>query len=216
MNLKNSVKSIVLLITVITLLLVGCKLNDMDDLDNDKIITDNKEPNDLEDTTVEKDKDTSKDKDEKEDTTDDKNEDDKDKLLAPDFTLSNGKGDNYTLSDYRGKLVFVNFFTTWCGYCEEEMPDFQKVHENYKDEDVAIIAINVQQDEEISVEEVITWVEERNLTFPVLFDEDGTSTDHYYINGYPTTYVVDKEGYIIGYVNALNEKMLEKLINDYR
>jgi cytochrome c-type biogenesis protein len=139
------------------------------------------------------------------------------KTEAPDFTLSDGKGNEYSLSDYKGKLVLVNFFTTWCVYCEEEMPYFQKIYEKYKDEDVAILAVDVQHDaKEKSIEEVLKWVEERNLTFPVVFDEDKTATSKYFISGYPTTYVIDKEGYVIGYVNAMNEEMLEKLISMYR
>jgi cytochrome c-type biogenesis protein len=148
--------------------------------------------------------------------TGDDNED-KETIAAPDFTLSDGKGNSYTLSDYKGKLVFVNFFTTWCGYCKDEMPDFQKIHEKYKDDDVAIIAVDVQHDaSEKPIDEVIEWAEDLGITFPVVFDEDGTATDNYYINGYPTTYVISKEGVVIGYVNAMDEQDMEKLISMYR
>jgi|GEM_PF-5114589 len=148
--------------------------------------------------------------------TGDDNED-KETIAAPDFTLSDGKGNSYTLSDYKGKLVFVNFFTTWCGYCKDEMPDFQKIHEKYKDDDVAIIAVDVQHDaSEKPIDEVIEWAEDLGVTFPVVFDEDGTATDNYYINGYPTTYVISKEGDVIGYVNAMDEQDMEKLISMYR
>ncbi|GMQ55622.1 hypothetical protein AN1V17_00140 [Vallitalea sediminicola] len=144
------------------------------------------------------------------------NEDEK-TITAPDFTLSDGKGNNYTLSDYKGELVFVNFFTTWCGYCKDEMPDFQKIHEKYKDDDVAIIAVDVQHDaSEKPIDEVIKWADNLGVTFPVVFDEDGTATDNYYINGYPTTYVISKEGDVIGYVNAMDEQDMEKLINMYK
>ncbi|GKX31313.1 hypothetical protein SH1V18_37930 [Vallitalea longa] len=132
---------------------------------------------------------------------------------APDFTLSNGKGSNYTLSDYKGKLILVNFFTTWCTYCREEMPAFQRIYNKYKDE-VAIIGVNVQHDaNEKPVSEVLNWLNNLNVTFPVVFDSDGTATDNYYINGYPTTYVISKQGEIIGYVNAVTEQDLENLIS---
>lgn len=214
MTYKNFLR--MFLVISVILLMTACsptKSNKIDQLDtNDQSKTDKNNSESTSEDTIQKDKD--------ETTTEGKTEEEKieeAKTEAPDFTLGDGKGNNYTLSDYKGKLVLVNFFTTWCGYCEEEMPDFQKIHEKYKDEDVAILAINVQQDsKEISIDGVLEWVEERNLTFPVLFDEDGTATDNYYISGYPTTYVIDKEGYVIGYVNAMNEEMLEKLISMYR
>lgn len=132
---------------------------------------------------------------------------------APDFTLSNGKGTNYTLSDYKGKLILVNFFTTWCTYCREEMPAFQNIYNKYKDE-VAVIGVNVQHDaNEKPVSEVLNWLNNLNVTFPVVFDSDGTATDNYYINGYPTTYIISKEGEILAYVNAVTEQDLENIIS---
>lgn len=147
----------------------------------------------------------------------DQKETKEDRTLAPDFTLDDGKGNEMSLSDYKGKLVLVNFFTTWCTYCVEEMPDFNKVYDKYRLEDVAILGVNVQSDpKEISKEKVLDWLVEKKVTFPVVFDDEGQVSRNYYINGYPTTYVIDKEGYIVGYVNAVDEAMLEKIIEMYR
>lgn len=139
------------------------------------------------------------------------------KEKAIDFTLSDGKGGQISLSDYEGKLVFLNFFTTWCKYCIEEMPEFKEVYEEYGNEEFEILIVDVFADENKSMEEIIYWYENNEYSFPIVFDEFGEVSRSYYINGYPTTYVIDKEGYIIGVIpGAMDKDMLKKLIKDYK
>lgn len=139
------------------------------------------------------------------------------KEKAIDFTLSDGKGGQISLSDYEGKLVFLNFFTTWCKYCIEEMPEFKEVYEEYGNEEFEILIVDVFADENKSMEEIINWYENNEYSFPIVFDEFGEVSRSYYINGYPTTYVIDAEGYIIGVIpGAMDKNMLKNLINDYK
>ncbi len=149
---------------------------------------------------------------------DNQDEDNKEnRTLAPNFTLDDGKGNEYSLSDYKGNLVLVNFFTTKCKYCVDEMPDFQKIYDKYRLEDVAVLGVNVQKDsKEIPKEDVLDWIVEKKITFPIVFDDEGDAIENYNINGYPTTYVIDKEGYIVEFFYALDEEMLEKIIEKYR
>lgn len=221
------VNKIVSLMVVLLLMIVmaGCgtaKKNDNQTKDPDIKKSENDRVSDTEeidDADV-----ASKDAEDHKDSTEDKNsdsekEDDKqdednkeDRTLAPNFTLDDGKGNEYSISDYKGKLLLVNFFTTWCTYCVEEMPHFQKIYDKYRLDDVAILGVNVITDaNEMPKEDVLNWIAEKKITFPIVFfDDDEEAIKNYYINGYPTTYVIDKEGYIVGYVNALDEEMLEK------
>lgn len=170
-----------------------------------------------EDDSVDKDQGDKDEEDKDEEGKDKEDEDKEDRTLAPNFTLDDGKGNEYSISDYKNKLLLVNFFTTWCTYCVAEMPDFQKIYDKYRLDDVAILGVNVQKDpKEMPKEDVLNWIADKKITFPIVFDDEGEAIKHYYLNGYPTTYVIDKEGYIVGYVNALDEKMLEKIIEMYR
>ncbi len=140
-------------------------------------------------------------------------QEEKDKVKAPNFTLEDGKGNEYTLSDYKGKIVFVNFWQTWCGPCVNEMPDFQKLHEKYNNDEVVILAINVQGNyKEMSQSKVIEWVEDKGYTFPILYDEEGLISEEYQIIGYPTNYIVDKEGYIATGTYGMTYEMMEAII----
>lgn len=114
-------------------------------------------------------------------------------ILATDFSLANLDGKEVFLSDYRGKIVLLNFWTTTCQYCVLEMPDLQKI--DRENEDVVLLAANVMEDKAV----VEDYIEENGFDFEVLFDEDGEVARQYYISGFPTTYFIDSEGFIIGY-----------------
>ncbi|MGA9288697.1 MAG: TlpA disulfide reductase family protein [Anaerobacillus sp.] len=117
--------------------------------------------------------------------------------IAPDFTLYSLKGEEVSLSDYKGQIVFVNFWATWCPPCKAEMPHMEEFYEKSADEyDAKILAVNITSDEASSrvVEE---FVKEHRITFPVLLDTDGKQTENFAAITIPTTYLVDRNGIIM-------------------
>lgn len=112
--------------------------------------------------------------------------------LAPDFTLKNLEGEEVSLSDYRGKIVFINFWATWCGFCDKEMPDMQKLSE--ENDDLVILAVDVMEDKKV----VQDYIKEGGYNFDVVLDEEGAVAMTYLVSAFPTTYFVDKEGILLG------------------
>src|SRR5699024_4229240 len=112
--------------------------------------------------------------------------------LAPEFELETLSGETVHLSDYRGKSVILNFWATWCPPCRAEIPDFQKLYNNH---DVVILAVNLTQSEQ-SVSHVTEFVSDFEMTFPVLMDEQANVSTTYQIKAYPTSYMIDSNGYI--------------------
>ena len=117
--------------------------------------------------------------------------------LAPDFTLVNLGGEEVSLSDYRGQYVLINFWATWCKYCDIEMPDLNKLNE--ENEDLVVLAVNVMEDKN-TVDE---YIEEGGYSFPVVLDEKGEVAITYLISAFPTSYFVDKEGILLGGVPGM-------------
>jgi len=113
---------------------------------------------------------------------------------AEDFTLKTLKGGTVGLKDYRGRLIFLNFWATWCGPCRAEMPSMQRLWEEFKEEDFVILAIDIQEESKL----VSSFMNERGLSFPVLLDEKGKVARSYGIRGIPTTFFLNPEGEIIG------------------
>src|SRR5699024_3413529 len=113
--------------------------------------------------------------------------------MAPDFELETLEEDTVVrLSDLQGERVIVNFWATWCAPCREEIPDFQKL---YDSEDVEILAVNMTESEKSEVD-VIEFVDEFAMTFPVLLDVDSEVSETYQVQAYPTTYMIDSNGHI--------------------
>ncbi|MGJ9459685.1 TlpA family protein disulfide reductase [Oceanobacillus sp. CF4.6] len=109
--------------------------------------------------------------------------------IAPDFELETLAGETVRLSDYRGKRVFVNFWATWCPPCRAEIPDMQKL---YDTKDVVILAVNMAE----SPDTVHPFVEEFEMTFPVLMDAKSEVVGTYHVQAYPTSYMIDSTGRI--------------------
>lgn len=131
---------------------------------------------------------------------------------APDFTLQSLQGEQMKLSDLRGKNVMINFWATWCPPCRVEMPHMQEYYETHKENDFAILAVNLTSTEK-SENDIEPFVNEMGLTFPVVLDTDNKVTDTYEVTGYPTSYFVDKQGVIRHkVVGAMNQDMIAKLI----
>lgn len=133
------------------------------------------------------------------------------KTPAYDFTLVDQYGTEHTLSDYRGKVVFLNFWATWCPPCKKEMPDIEELYNDFgKNEgDVIILGVANPASEEypnnsdVTQEEVIAFLQENNYTFPVVFDETGELLSNYSITAFPTTFLIDKEGNVYGYAPGM-------------
>ncbi|WP_432662235.1 TlpA disulfide reductase family protein [Wukongibacter baidiensis] len=132
---------------------------------------------------------------------------------AYDFTLLDREGNEISLSSLKGKVVFLNFWASWCGPCRAEMPHMQKVHEEYNDEDVVILAVNVTAVEKNGIEDVNTYLDENKFTFPVLYDKDGAVATQYRVGAFPTTYIINKEGIIVNFITgAMSDERMKAQI----
>lgn len=131
---------------------------------------------------------------------------------APDFTLKNLQGEHLKLSDFRGKNVLLNFWASWCGPCEVEMPEMQRYYEDHKDEDFTILAVNVTESE-ASISNVSSFVNDYGLTFPVVLDVESDAANTYEASRLPTSYFIDKQGVIRHQViGPVNTDMIGKYI----
>jgi thiol-disulfide isomerase/thioredoxin len=129
--------------------------------------------------------------------------------IAPDFQLQTLDGDYVKLSDYRGERVMLNFWATWCPPCRAEMPDMEKFHQ---DKDVVILAVNLT-DAEKDLQQVKDFVNEYELTFSILLDENIEVAELYMIQPIPTSFMIDSNG-LISYkaFGAMNyELMVQEL-----
>lgn len=114
---------------------------------------------------------------------------------AAEFTLPDLNGRPVSLAQFRGKLVFLNLWTTWCPPCRMEMPAMERLYQRLRDRGLVVLAVN--QDDERTASEVPRFVRERQLTFPVLLDPQGTLSTRYGVTGYPETFLIDREGKVI-------------------
>ena len=132
---------------------------------------------------------------------------------ATDFDTVDIKGNPFKLSDYKGNVIFLNFFATWCPPCRAEMPDFQKLSEEYPD-DLKVIAIHVGRD---PLDRVEKFVNEQGLNFSVCMDTSGEIQRLYGpIRAIPVTVIIDKEFNIIKkYIGARNKEVFENDIKEH-
>lgn len=115
-------------------------------------------------------------------------------FLAPDFSLKDINNSEISLSHYRGQVVLVNFWASWCPPCRYEMPAFQNIYSDYSDQDFVILAVNSTISD--TVKDAMEFVNEQELTFPVLFDFTGEVNDAYQASTIPRSIIVDKSGVI--------------------
>nr|WP_256502643.1 TlpA disulfide reductase family protein [Desulfuromonas sp. KJ2020] len=114
--------------------------------------------------------------------------------IAPDFTLKNLKGEPVSLAQFRGKVVFLNFWASWCPPCREEMPSMERLNEVFGSSDFVMLAVNVEDDGPRSVPE---WLKENPYTFPILFDPQGQEKMRYGVTAIPETFLIDKKGVVV-------------------
>ena len=136
---------------------------------------------------------------------------------AIDFELKDQYGNTHRLSDYKGKTVFLNFWATWCPPCKAEMPDIQKLYETYDQEgEEALIVLGVAapgQWQEQDEEGVKAFLEDKGYTYPVLMDSSGNTFLQYGVSSYPTTFMIDRDGNVFGYVpGMLSFDMMESIV----
>lgn len=131
--------------------------------------------------------------------------------LAPDFSLETLSGEKTNLSDYRGKVVFLNFWATWCPPCKAEMPHMQDFYEE-NSEEVEIVAVNLTSND--SVDSVEEFVKEYDVTFPVLLDVEGEQAEKFATITIPTTYIIDRNGIIKQrLVGPMSKDKMEELVS---
>lgn len=117
----------------------------------------------------------------------------KEGYLAPQFGLYDLKGRQVTLSDYRGKVVLLNFWATWCAPCRREIPSLERLYRMRKDEGFEIVAVNAER---TSASKVASFVEKYGMSFPILLNPQGDVGTTYRVRAIPTSFLLDKNGVI--------------------
>lgn len=125
------------------------------------------------------------------------------KIMAPDFTLKYLDGKSVKLSDYKDKIVILNFWAVWCKCCKQEMPDLNELNKELeKDNEAVILAVDVKE----SADTVNEYLTPNNISLKVLLDSDGSIAEMYGITGYPTTFVLNKDGSVYTYIPQATDK----------
>ncbi len=116
-------------------------------------------------------------------------------VLAPDFSLKNMDGESQSLSDYRGKVVMLNFWATWCPPCRHEMPSMESIYQDLKEQGFVVLGVNQFEDPE----HVFSYMGQLSVfpNFPILFDREGKVSQLYGVKGMPTTLLIDKQGRVV-------------------
>ncbi len=115
-------------------------------------------------------------------------------FLAPDFSLLDPKGNKYDLTSLRGKAVVLNVWATWCPPCRAEMPEIEKYYKQHQSQGLVVLAVNAtNQDYPLNI---VPFVQEYNLTFPILLDETGQVGRDYQVQSLPSTYFINRDGTI--------------------
>lgn len=138
------------------------------------------------------------------------------KVLVPDFALLSSAGETVRLSDFRGKIVVLNFWASWCAPCRQEMPEFQELHEELsQEEDAVLLLLNQIDGRRETIKTGTDYLTKNNLTMVNLYDHGAVGTKIFGIPGLPTTVVIDREGYLASYVvGATTKDVVTRMIEE--
>ncbi len=136
-----------------------------------------------------------------------------DSQKAPDFTLKDLSGKNVSLSDYKGKVIVLDFWATWCGPCRMEIPSFIELQNTYKD-DIVIVGVSLDQGGPAAVE---PFAEKNGINYPILYGNGNVTNAYGGIRGIPTTFIIDQNFKIqrkyVGYqAHSVFENDIRKLL----
>jgi peroxiredoxin len=131
--------------------------------------------------------------------------------VAPDFALKSSSGENLRLSEYRGNVVMINFWATWCGPCRQEMPLLDELYKRYERVGFSLLGVNIDDDSRRAMQ----MIEELGVSFPVLFDARKEVSELYEVEAMPVTVLVDREGNVRyvhhGYKPGYEDKYLDQV-----
>jgi len=113
---------------------------------------------------------------------------------APDFTLTDMQGQQVSISQFRGKVVILNFWATWCPPCREEMPSMEKLYRDHQDQGLVMLAVNV---EENGKQLVSKFLQKTPYSFPILLDSENTAQNAYGVFRFPESFIIDRNGVVV-------------------
>ncbi|PLY03731.1 MAG: thioredoxin [Desulfuromonas sp.] len=113
---------------------------------------------------------------------------------APNITLKDMAGNSVSLDQFKGKVVILNFWATWCPPCKEEMPSMEVLYRNYKDKGLVMLAVNVEENGKKAVGD---FLKQQQYSFPILLDEKGVAQNTYGVFRFPESFIIDRNGIIV-------------------
>ncbi len=128
------------------------------------------------------------------------------------FALTNRHGENIELSQFKGDVILINFWATWCTPCLTEMPALNKLYQKYKDQGLSLLTINTDPHQTKRIETVVNKL---SLSFPVLLDSDGSVMEQFEVSGMPVSFLINRQHQLVGYVagaRAWNSNSAQQLI----
>ncbi len=134
---------------------------------------------------------------------------------APDFALKSLSGENLRLREYRGNVVMINFWATWCGPCRQEMPALSRLYDKYRSAGFMLFGVNVDADPSAANQ----MVKKLRVTYPILIDTEKQASELYRVNAMPMTVLIDRDGkvrylhkgYVAGYENDYQAEIRQLL-----
>lgn len=114
--------------------------------------------------------------------------------VAPDFSLTDMQGRQVSLSQYKGQVVVLNFWATWCPPCREEMPSMEKLHRDYKEKGLVMLAVNVDENGRQAVE---GFLQRQPYSFPILLDTQNVAQNTYGVFRFPESFIIDRNGVVV-------------------